>query len=307
MPQSPGIYRMIGEDGHPLYIGKAKNLPKRVTSYTQTDKLPYRLQRMVSFTKSMDFTITRSEAEALLLEANLVHKLQPKFNIDLKDDKSFPYILLTSDKEYDMMIKYRGKKEAKGNYFGPFANAGVVTQTLAVLQKAFPLRTCSDHALANRDRPCIEYQIKRCTAPCVGKISQPDYAQIVADAKSFLKGRRADVQQRLSAQMEEFSAKLEFEKAAQVRDRIQALTKIQNENKVSFSGIDDADVIGLIKEGPNTCIQVFFVRAGQNFGNKPYFPRHMEDASEADILSGFIGQFYQTNEPPKRILLGHSR
>ena len=297
----PGVYRMLDEAGNPLYIGKAKNLPKRVVSYTKGELLPYRLQRMVSFTRSMEFTITNTEAEALLLEAQLIYKLQPKFNIDLKDDKSFPYILLTSDKEYNMLLKYRGKKQEKGFYFGPYFSAAAVYETLHAMQRAFPLRTCTDATLKSRTRPCLEYQIKRCTAPCVGKISLTDYQQIAVEAKAFLSGKNNSLQQELSVKMEEASNKMDYEKAAQLRDRIHAITRIQNEHKLTVSGLYDVDVIALNNESGLISIEVFFVRGGRNMGSRTYYPA--AGLTDAQTLESFIMLFYQGSAQPAPILL----
>ncbi len=301
MPDKPGVYRMIGTDGEYLYIGKAKNLPKRVTSYAKAQGLTYRLQRMISLINSVEFTVTASEAEALLLEANFVREHQPKFNILLKDDKSFPYILLTGDKEYNMLLKYRGKKTAKGEYFGPFPSASSVNKTLDVLQKAFPLRSCSDSVLESRTRPCLEYQIKRCTAPCVEKISKPDYDELVQQTRLFLRGKSADVQKMLADKMQELSADMQYEKAAELRDRIKALSRIQADNKSHSDGVTDADIIALHRIGAASCVQVFFIRNGNNYGNRAYFPSNTEGAADEEIISSFIGQFYQTNLAPKMI------
>mgnify|MGYP000320042791 CR=1 FL=1 len=294
--QVPGVYRMLDEKGEPLYIGKAKNLPKRVVSYTKTEALPYRLQRMVSLTCSMEFIITKTEAEALLMEAQLIRELQPKFNIDLKDDKSFPYILLTGDKEYNMLLKYRGRKSHKGSYFGPFFSAAAVYETLHAMQRAFPLRTCTDATLKSRTRPCLEYQIKRCTAPCVGKISKEDYEQIVQEAKAFLSGKNSSLQQKLSSQMEEASNKMDYEKAATIRDRIHALTRIQNEHKLTVSGLFDTDVIALNNESGVISIEVFFIRGGQNMGNRTYYPT--SGLTDAETLETFMMLFYQSSAQP---------
>lgn len=302
LPESAGVYRMLDEGGTPLYIGKAKNLSKRVINYTRPEVLPTRLQRMISLTKSMECIVTKTEAEALILEANLIKDLQPKFNVLLKDDKSFPYILLTADKEFNMMLKFRGKKERKGYYFGPFFSTQMVYTTLDVLQKAFPLRTCTDSTLNNRTRPCLEYHIKRCTAPCVGKISAEDYKIIEKQAKAFLSGKNSDLQQELAQKMQAASENMQYEKAAQIRDRINALTRIQNENKLTISGVLDTDIIAIYAEGSIVCAEVFFIRNGQNMGNRAYFPQYADGISVDEVMETFLMLFYRDNIPPPLLL-----
>lgn len=301
MPTGPGVYRMLGADGEVLYVGKAKNLTKRVTSYTHGRRLTYRLQRMVAQTVAMEIVTTETEAEALLLEANLIKRLKPKYNILLRDDKTFPYILLT-DHVFPRITKHRGSKKQKGAYFGPFASAGDVNETIENLQKIFLLRPCSDSYFASRKRPCLEYQIKRCSAPCVGKISEDDYQHLVDQARAFLSGKSREIQKQLVVEMQQASDEMDYEHAAQIRDRIQALNHIQAKQAINLPSLKDTDVIGLSREDEHCCVQVFFFRAGQNFGNKAYFPIHTADMTDEEILNGFIGQFYQTHFPPGMIL-----
>lgn len=303
-PSSAGVYRMLDEDGKVLYIGKAKNLPKRIISYTKPDKLPYRLQRMISQTASMELVTTETDAEALLLEANLIKELNPRYNILLKDDKTFPHILVTEG-EYPRLMKHRGKRKERGSYFGPFASAGDVNNTIDYLQKIFLLRPCTDSYFKNRTRPCLEYQIKRCSAPCVEKVSSEDYKKQVNQALSFLAGKTREIQESLVKLMEESSISMEYEKAAIYRDRIRALNHIQGSQKINIGTIKDADLIGVYTDGVKCCVQVFFFRGGQNFGNKPYYPTHVDEASEGEILEAFISQFYQKQIPPKEIIVSH--
>lgn len=293
---------MLAENGEVLYIGKAKSLPKRVASYTRPEGLPYRLQVMISHVRAMDFHITRNEAEALLMESNQVKEIQPRFNILLKDGKSFPYILLTGDKDYNMMLKYRGKQARNGKYFGPFLSAGMVMKTLTQLQKAFPLRTCTDATLESRTRPCLEYQIKRCSAPCVGKITQEDYKKIENEAYRFLSGKTNDVQAELSIQMQEASERMDFERAALVRDRIYALSRIQSESRLNLSPDTNLDAIVFYTEAGKICVEVTFIRNGFNYGNNSYFPTSLEGVDETELPQEFIMQFYQSNPVPKAII-----
>lgn len=302
---NPGVYRMLDADGNVLYVGKAKNLKNRVSNYANSGGLSQRIARMVSLTSSMEIVTTHTEAEALLLEANLIKKLAPRYNILLRDDKSFPFILLTGDHDYPRIVKHRGAQKAKGEYFGPFATVSAMNEALAVLQKAFLLRPCSDFVFSSRTRPCLQYQIKRCSAPCVGYIGKEEYATLIAQAKAFLKGKSREMQDELLKQMQTASEALDFETAASLRDRIKALTRVQQEQRLQCPSIGDADVIGLHRSGERTCVQAFFFRAGQNFGNKSYYPNHAADASTEEILSAFIGQFYQTHMPPKQILISH--
>ena len=302
LPTRPGVYRMIDARGDVLYVGKARLLKNRVTNYTQVDKLPRRLQRMVSLTRSMMIVTTNSEAEALLLEAQLIKRYRPAYNVLLRDDKSFPYILLREDHDFPRMSKYRGAQKYKGQYFGPFASAGSVTSTLNSLQKLFLLRSCSDSFFANRSRPCLLYQIKRCSAPCVDRISKADYAALVGDAHAFLTGKSTDVQARLGIKMEAAAQALDFESAAAYRDRLKALTFIQGSQAVNANGIADADVFAMASQGGTVCIQAFFIRAGQNWGHRSFFPAHVQELDEAEILTSFLMQFYQDMPPPRLIL-----
>lgn len=303
LPGSPGVYRMLNAAGEALYVGKAKHLKKRVTAYTQPQKQSIRIQRMIAATASMEFTTTHTEAEALLLEANLIKKLKPRYNILLRDDKSFPYILITGDHDYPQVTKHRGARDRKGEYFGPFASGFAVNETLAVLHKAFLLRNCSDHVFALRTRPCLQYQIKRCTAPCVAKVTQRQYAEQVDMARKFLEGRSRAIQEDFAARMQDASERLDFEEAAAYRDRIRALTQIQAEQTVNIEGIDSADVFALHRDAGASCVQVFFFRAGQNFGNRAYFPRHEKDENSAAILAAFIAQFYTNKPVPREIIV----
>ena len=305
LPGSPGVYRMLDKAGEVLYVGKAKQLKKRVAAYTQPEKQSVRIQRMIAQTTSMEFTTTHTEAEALLLEANLIKKLKPRYNILLRDDKSFPYILITGDHDYPQVTKHRGAKDAKGEYFGPFASGTAVNETLAVLTRAFQLRNCSDNVFALRTRPCLQYQIKRCTAPCVEKVSKDDYARQVDLARQFLQGKSRQIQERFAAEMQKSSAATDYETAALYRDRIRALTRIQSHQQINIDGIDSADFHALYQEKGVSCIQVFFFRAGQNFGNRSYFPRHEKDEKPEDILSAFIAQFYTNKPVPRDIVSSH--
>ncbi len=303
LPGSPGVYRMMNAAGDVLYVGKAKNLKKRVTAYTQPQKQSIRIQRMIAATSSMEFTTTHTEAEALLLEANLIKKLKPRYNILLRDDKSFPYILITGDHDFPQVTKHRGARDRKGEYFGPFASGFAVNETLAVLHKAFLLRNCSDHIFALRTRPCLQYQIKRCTAPCVAKVTHRQYAEQVDMARQFLEGRSRAIQEDFAAKMQAASERLDYEEAAAYRDRIRALTQIQAEQTVNVEGIDSADVFAIHRDAGASCVQVFFFRAGQNFGNRAYFPRHEKDQTTAEILSAFIAQFYTNKPVPREIIV----
>jgi excinuclease ABC subunit C len=302
MPKSSGVYRMLDKAGNVLYVGKAKNLKNRVANYT-TGGVSQRIARMVSHTASMEIVTTHTEAEALLLEANMIKKLAPRYNILLRDDKSFPFIHISRDHDYPRIVKHRGAQKDKGEYFGPFASVGAVNEALTLLQKAFLLRPCSDFMFASRTRPCLQYQIKRCSAPCVDKISKDDYDRLVGQAIAFLRGKSREMQDELLTQMQQASENLDFETAATLRDRIRALTRVQQEQRLQCPSIGDADVIGLHRAADKTCVQVFFFRAGQNFGNKSYYPSHAQDAETNEIMAAFIGQFYQNHMPPKSILL----
>jgi excinuclease ABC subunit C len=303
LPRRPGVYRMQDARGDVLYVGKARALKNRVTSYTQVTRLPKRLQRMVSQTRSMTIVTTRTEAEALLLEAQLIKRFRPPYNVLLRDDKSFPFILLREDHAFPRVQKHRGARRAKGQYYGPFASAGSVTRTLNALQKLFLLRSCSDSFFENRSRPCLLYQIRRCSAPCVGRISEADYADLVKDAKAFLAGRSTGVQERLGKQMAQAADKQDYELAAVYRDRLRALTYIQGSQTVHSEGLGDADVFALACKAGSVCIQAFFIRGGQNWGHRAFFPAHTNDVAEAEVLSSFLVQFYEDVPPPKRILV----
>ncbi len=296
---------MINAGGEVLYVGKAKSLKKRIASYTRLARQPVRTRRVVAETASMEFVITHTEAEALLLEANLIKRFQPRYNILLRDDKSFPSILLTGDHAFARVLKHRGAHSREGDYFGPFASAWAVNQTLSVLQQAFLLRSCSDAVFSNRTRPCLLHQIKRCSAPCVDRIGEAEYAALIEEARAFLSGDSRSIQGRLARQMQEASDALEFEKAAQFRDRIQALTRVQARHDINVRGIDEADVIAAHGAGGQTCVQVFFVRAGQNYGNRAYFPSHARDDDAPRVLGAFIGQFYANKAPPRSVLVSH--
>ena len=303
LPARPGVYRMQDAKGDVLYVGKARALKNRVINYTQVTKLPKRLQRMVSQTRSMTIVTTRTEAEALLLEAQLIKRFRPPYNVLLRDDQSFPFILLREDHPFPQVRKHRGARRIKGQYFGPFASAGSVTSTLNALQKLFLLRSCSDSFFANRTRPCLLYQIRRCSAPCVGRIGEEDYGELVADAKLFLAGKSTGVQARLGKQMAEAAEKQDFELAAVYRDRLRALTYIQGSQTVHAEGLGDGDIFALACKAGQMCIQAFFIRGGQNWGHRSFFPAHTNDVPEAEVLSGFLMQFYEEVPPPKRILV----
>ena len=305
LPRKPGVYRMIAADGEVLYVGKARSLRSRVAAYTQPTRLATRLIRMVSATRTMEFAVTDSEAEALLLENNLIKRFMPRFNVLLRDDKSFPYIVIRRDTQWPQLAKHRGTRGPTNEYFGPFASATAVNRTLYALQRAFPLRSCSDGVFSTRTRPCLQYQIKRCTAPCVGRIDKPEYDAIVDDVRGFLGGRNREVQQTLSKRMEQASANLEFEGAAILRDRIRALAQIQSHQSISLPSIDEADIFAAHAEGGQVCVQVFFLRAGQNLGNRAYFPSHAKELDEGQVLEAFMGQFYQDRQAPKLILTSH--
>ncbi|SJZ87518.1 Excinuclease ABC subunit C [Enhydrobacter aerosaccus] len=305
LPRKPGVYRMISADGEVLYVGKARSLRSRVAAYTQPTRLATRLIRMVSATRTMEFAVTDSEAEALLLENNLIKRFRPRFNVLLRDDKSFPYIVIRRDTEWPQLAKHRGNRDPANEYFGPFASATAVNRTLYALQRAFPLRSCSDGVFSTRTRPCLQYQIKRCTAPCVGRIGKTDYDAIVDEVRDFLGGKNREVQQALSQRMEQASANLEFEQAAVLRDRIKALAHIQSHQSISLHSIDEADIFAAHAEGGQVCVQVFFLRAGQNLGNRAYFPSHARELDEAAVLSAFIGQFYESRSAPKLVLTSH--
>jgi excinuclease ABC subunit C len=302
LPNRPGVYRMIGADAEVLYVGKAKNLKHRVGQYAQGRGHTNAIYRMIQQTLAVEIIVTETETEALLLETNLIKRLRPRFNVLMRDDKSFPFIAIRTDHPIACLQKHRGAKSFKGKFYGPFASAGAVNRTLNTLQKAFLLRSCPDATYSARTRPCMLYQIKRCAAPCVGLISAEDYAALVKDATDFLEGRSVELQDRLAAEMREAAEKLEFEHAARLRNRIRALASVRASQGVNPTTFDEADVFALHQEGGQSCVQVFFFRAGQNWGNRAYFPRHNADEPAAGILSAFIAQFYEDREPPKLVL-----
>lgn len=303
LPFGPGIYRMINSQGEVLYVGKARSLRKRVTSYTKTATLSTRILRMVRQVATVEITTTHTESEALLLEANLIKQLQPPFNILLKDDKSFPYILVARDHAFPRITKHRGARSVPGDYFGPFASTSAVNTMLNALARAFPLRNCSDSEFASRSRPCLQYQIKRCTAPCVGRITGEAYDHVVDEARDFLKGGNRDILSGWQQRMQAASENLDFETAAELRDRIRALAHITQKQDINLADIGDVDVIGVYAEAGLVCVQVFFFRAGQNFGNRAYFPVHVRDAEISEVLDAFIGQFYASREPARQVLI----
>ncbi|MEL7099198.1 MAG: excinuclease ABC subunit UvrC, partial [Pseudomonadota bacterium] len=302
---SPGVYRMLDAESRVLYVGKARNLRARVSNYARPAGHSARIARMISMTASMMFLTTRTETEALLLEQNLIKQLKPKFNVLLRDDKSFPNILVTGDHAYPQIKKHRGAKKQKGSYHGPFASAGAVNRTLNQLQKVFLLRNCSDSMFDSRTRPCLLYQIKRCSGPCVGLISEADYAASVKDAQKFLQGKTTDIQAKLAADMQAASDEMEFERAAALRDRIKALTQVQTAQGINPKGVSEADIIALHLDSGQACVQVFFIRAGQNWGNRDFYPRVGADVDAAEVLEAFLGQFYDTKEPPRQLILSN--
>jgi excinuclease ABC subunit C len=305
-PNGPGVYRMVAEDGEVLYVGKARSIKKRITAYMRPDRQPTRIARMVAQTASMVFVSTETEVEALLLEANFIKQMKPRYNVLLRDDKSFPYILITGDHAAPLLAKHRGARTGKGDYFGPFANVGAVHRTLSALQRAFLLRTCSDSYFENRTRPCLLYQIKRCSAPCTGEISLEDYAGLVNETRDFLSGRSRSIRHRLAREMEEAAESLAFEKAARLRDRIAALSAIQGEQSVNPRSIPEADVFAIAEEGGHFCIEVFFFRTYQNWGNRAYFPRADRSLGPAEVLDAFLAQFYLERPAPRLVLLSHN-
>ena len=302
-PEKPGVYRMLGEGEKVLYVGKAKNIKKRIVAYTHFDKLPIRLQRMVAEVKRMEFIIVENEAKALLMENELIKELEPKYNILLKDDKTFPHLMIDVASKFPRLSKFRGKRNDKNKYFGPFANAGAVNYVLDILQKTFLLRSCRDGVFNNRQRPCLLYQIKRCSAPCCGRISEEDYAELVRAAIDFLEGKTTKIQEELSAKMMEASERQDYETALVLRDRIRALTNVQQGNKVEYGNILSADVVALARRHDLVCIEVFFIRSGQNCGNVAFFPKQIDQDSDAEILEAFLGSFYANHAVPKEILI----
>ena len=306
LPTAPGVYRMLNEKGEALYVGKARSLRKRVTSYTQIARLPERLRRMVFETRSLEVVTTGSEAEALLLEANFIKRFRPRFNIVLRDDKSYPWLVITEDHPFPQIAKHRGERRKGASYWGPFASVWAVNQTLAALQRVFLLRSCRDTVFDTRTRPCLLFQIKRCAAPCVDRISQPDYAALVAEAKQFLSGETPSIQKRLATEMEAAAADLQFERAAALRDRIRGLTHIQGKDRVNLEGMGDADVIALHQAAGQSCVQVFFFRGGRNNGNRAFFLSHAkQDQSAEEVMGAFLGQLYEDLPPPPLLLLSH--
>ncbi len=303
LPNQPGVYRMHGERGEMLYVGKAKSLRKRVVAYTRPEGLSARLRRMVALTRSLEFVTTSSEVEALLLEANLIKRHRPPFNILLRDDKSFPYIYLRRDHPFPLIGKHRGARREGCEYWGPFASAGAVNETLGILLRAFPLRTCSDAVFANRSRPCLQYQIKRCSAPCVGRIDEGAYAALVEQVRAFLCGRSREVQEQLSAAMHAAAERLAFEEAAVLRDRLKALAHVQSRQGINLRATGDADVVAVATEAGQACVQVFFYRGGRNYGNRAYHPAHAQEATPGEILAAFLAQFYAARTPPRLVLL----
>lgn len=302
LPTKPGVYRMLGGDGEVLYVGKAKNLKNRVGQYAQGRAHTNAVYRMIHQTVSMEVIVTATETEALLLETNMIKRLRPRYNVLMRDDKSFPYIAIRMDHDAPALQKHRGAKSFKGKFYGPFASAGAVNRTLNTLQKAFLLRSCSDSTYAGRTRPCMLYQIKRCSAPCVDLVNREEYAALVKDSVDFLEGRSVQLQDRLASEMREASDQLEFEHAARLRNRIRALAAVRASQGINPTTFDEADVFALYCEGGQSCIQVFFFRAGQNWGNRSYFPRHGAEETPEDILAAFIAQFYDDREPPKLVL-----
>jgi excinuclease ABC subunit C len=305
-PPRPGVYRMIDARGDVLYVGKAKNIKKRVAAYARPAGLDTRIERMIAATRTLEFVVTRTETEALLLEANLIKRLRPRFNVVLRDDKSFPYILITSDHWAPQILKHRGARTRPGHYYGPFAAVGAVNRTVNALQRAFLLRSCSDPFFESRARPCLLYQIKRCSAPCTKEIDFRDYAVLVREANAFLSGRSKTVKDELAEEMEKASGALDFERAAIYRDRLAALSAIQSHQGVNPRGVEDADVFALHQQGGFTCVEVFFFRAGQNWGNRAYFPRADRSLAPGEILSAFLAQFYDDKPPPRLILISHA-
>lgn len=307
LPHKPGVYRMYDEHRNVLYVGKAKDLKKRVTAYTSYARHPVRLKRMIRATQDMEFVVCGSETEALLLEATLIKRLKPRYNILLRDDKSFPYILVRKDHPAAQITKHRGARNIKGDYYGPFASAGAVNRTLDTLQRAFRLRNCSDSIYEARTRPCMLHQIKRCSAPCTGEIELEEYGQLIGDAEDFLTGKSAALRQRLQGQMSDASADLNFEKAAELRDRLHAMSQVSGASGgINPTTFGEGDVIAIHSEGGQSCVQVFFYRAGQNWGNNSYFPRHTKEDEPADVIDAFIAQFYLNKPIPKHIFVNQT-
>jgi excinuclease ABC subunit C len=305
-PSRPGVYRMLDARGDVLYVGKAKNIRKRVGAYARPTGLDTRIERMVAATRKLEFVVTRTETEALLLEANLIKRLRPRFNVTLRDDKSFPYILITSDHWAPQILKHRGARSRPGHYFGPFASVWAVNRTINALQRAFLLRSCSDPFFESRSRPCLLYQIKRCSGPCTKEIDFPDYSALVSEANAFLSGRSKAVKDQLAGEMEKASAATDFERAAIYRDRLAALSAVQSHQGVNPRGVEEADVFAMHQQGGFSCVEVFFFRTGQNWGNRAYFPRADRSLGPGEILSAFLAQFYDDKPPPRLILISHA-
>ncbi|MBL4806212.1 MAG: excinuclease ABC subunit UvrC [Rhodobacteraceae bacterium] len=306
LDNSPGVYRMLSETGEVLYVGKARQLVNRVSSYARLTGHSARIGRMIAATASMMFLTTETETEALLLEQNLIKQLKPRYNVLLRDDKSFPNILVTSDHDFPQIKKHRGARRTKGTYYGPFASGTAVNRTLAQLQRVFLLRDCSDSMFEGRTRACLQYQIKRCCGPCVGHINKTDYAALVTDATAFLSGKSTRIQAKLVEEMTEASHALEFERAASLRDRISAMAQVQTSQGVNPQGVEEADIVALHQDGGQACVQVFFIRSNQNWGNRAYYPRTGGSADTAEILEAFMVQFYSTKMPPKLILMSET-
>src|SRR6266480_4179858 len=306
-PISPGVYRMLNAANDVLYVGKAKNVRKRLSSYARVTAVqPARIMRMIAATVTVEIVSTSTETEALLLEANLIKQLRPRFNVQLRDDKSFPYILITGDHWAPQILKHRGAQTRPGRYFGPFASAGAVNRTITALQRAFLIRSCTDGFFESRTRPCLLYQIRRCSGPCTGEIDFPGYTELVREAKDFLSGRSRLVKQELAGEMERASAELEFETAALYRDRLAALSAIQSQQGINPRTVEEADVFAIHQEGGYSCVEVFFFRTGQNWGNRAYFPRAEKSFTPEEVLASFLAQFYDDKPPPKLILLSHA-
>ncbi len=305
LPSAPGVYRMLDEKGEVIYVGKARSLKSRVTNYTRYEGNPIRTQRMISATRTMEFVRTQTESEALLLEANLIKRLKPRFNVLLRDDKSFPYILIATEHDAPELTKHRGTRRRTGHYFGPFASVSAVNRTIAALQKAFLLRNCSDSFYAGRTRPCLQHQIKRCAAPCTGEISIREYQALAEDARAFLSGRSKSVQTQLQQDMNEAAEALDFERAALLRDRLSALALVQSQGDMNARSVEEADIFAIHHEAGQFCVQVFFFRAFQNWGNHAFRPRADSALDDAEVLEAFVSQFYENRTPPKQILLSH--
>src|SRR5258706_2522937 len=303
LPDGPGVYRMLNAKSEVLYVGKASSLKKRVAAYAKPTNHSYRIARMISETAEMIFISTASETEALLLESNLIKRLKPRYNVSYRDDKSFPNILLRQDHPFPQLLKHRGAHSTKGLYFGPFASAGSVTRTLNTLQRAFLLRSCSDSVFASRTRPCLLFQIKRCSAPCTGRIDEQGYGELVNQAEAFLEGKSRAVQDALIKEMNTASEALDFERAARYRDRLRAMSHVQSSQGINPTTFAEADLFALHSEGGHSCIQVFFFRASQNWGNRPYFPKHDRELSGGEVLESFVAQFYDERRPPALVLL----